>query len=156
MGERIRFTTVIRPTEGGTYVDVPPEVAAALGANGRTSVVGTVDGQLFRNQMMPYTFEGEGRKVVMPLNRAVRTALGKVVGETVEFELERDERSRSADVPVPPELTEALATDDAARAAFDALAPSRRREHSDHVASAKTEETRRRRAARIVDVLRRS
>ena len=72
----------------------------------------------------------------------------------VEFDLERDERSRSADVEIPPELAEALADEPEASAAFDALAPSRRREHADHVAAAKRPETRVRRAADVVARLR--
>ena len=126
----------------------------ALRATGRTSVTGTIDGHEFRNQFMPYTFEGVGRQVVMAVNKATRRAIGKNAGDTVEFDLERDERSRSADVPIPPELAAALASDPAASAAFDALAPSRRREHADHVGAAKRAETRLRRAAEVMAALR--
>ena len=151
---RIRFTAVLRPIESGTYVDIPPEAVEALRATGRTSVVGTIDGRPFRNQFMPYFFEDEGRKVVMVVNKATRTPLGKDAGDTVEFDLERDEHSRSADVVLPPELVEALAADAAAKAAFEALAPSHRREYAEHVAEAKRPETRLRRAAQTVDRLR--
>ncbi len=151
---RIRFTAVLRPIEGGTYVDIPPEAVEALRATGRTSVIGTIDGQPFKNQFMPYMFEGEGRKVVMVVNKATRTSLGKDVGDTVDFDLERDERSRSADVTVPPELVEALAAEPAAKAAFEALAPSRRREYAEFVAEAKRPETRLRRATQTVTELR--
>jgi hypothetical protein len=150
----VRFTTVLQPAEVGTYVVIPPDVVTALGATGRTSVTGTIDGQPFSNQVMPYTFEGVGRQVVMVVNRAVRTSLGKNAGDSVEFVLARDERSRSADVAVPAELVEALAGDAAAKAAFDRLAPSHRREHAEYVAQAKREETRRRRAQETVSRLR--
>ncbi len=103
---------------------------------------------------MPYTFEGVGRQVVMAVNKATREAIGKSAGDTVEFDLERDERSRSADIMLPPELVDALAADPTARAAFEALAPSRRREHADHVGAAKRPETRARRAAQVVAGLR--
>ncbi len=151
---RIRFEAVLRPIEGGTYVDIPAEAVAALRATGRTSVVGTIDGRPFKNQFMPYVFEDEGRKVVMVVNKATRTALGKEAGQTVAFDLERDERSRSADVVVPKELAEALAADAAAAAAFDALAPSHRREYAEFVAEAKRPETRARRAAQTAERLR--
>lgn len=150
----VRFRAVLRPIEGGTFVDIPAEAVEALRATGRTSVVGTIDGQPFMNQVMPYTFEGEGRKVVMGVNAATRTSLGKQAGDTVVFELERDERSRSADVVVPTELVEALAADATAKAAFDALAPSHRREYSEFVTEAKRPETRLRRAAQTVARLR--
>ena len=133
---------------------IPADVVEALRATGRTSVVGTIDGHPLRHQFMPYTFEGVGRQVVMAVNKATREAIGKAGGDTVDFDLERDERSRSADIEVPPELTEALTGDPAAKAAFDALAPSHRREHAEHVAAAKRAETRPRRAAKVVAGLR--
>jgi hypothetical protein len=149
-----RFTAVLVPNEVGTYVVIPADVVEALGATGRTSVVGTIDGQPFLNQFMPYTFEGVGRQVVMVVNKATREVIGKSAGDTVEFDLERDERSRSADVEIPPELTAALAADPAAKAAFDALAPSHRREYAEHVAEAKRPETRQRRAVDTIERLR--
>jgi len=103
---------------------------------------------------MPYKFEAVGRRVVMVVNKAVRTALGKEAGESVELVLARDLRSRSTDVAIPPELAEALARDDGARAAFDGLAPSHRREYAEFVGQAKREETRRRRAEQAIARLR--
>lgn len=55
---------------------------------------------------------------------------------------------------VPEELRAALAADDAARAAFEGMPPSHRREVARHVAEAKAPETRARRAAKMVDELR--
>jgi hypothetical protein len=92
-------------------VVIPAEVVAALEATGRSSVVGTIDGHSLRHQVMPYTFEGVGRQVVMAVNKATREAIGKNAGDSVEFDLERDERSRSAHVEIPAELTGALAAD---------------------------------------------
>jgi hypothetical protein len=149
-----RFTARLEPIESGTFVVIPADVVEALGATGRTSVVGTIDGHPLRHQFMPYTFEGVGRQVVMAVNKATREAIGKQAGDMVEFDLERDERSRSADVEIPRELADALAADEAAAAAFEALAPSRRREMAEHVAEAKRPETRQRRAADAVARLR--
>ncbi len=106
-----QFTARLEPIEGGTFVVIPAEVVDALRATGRTSVAGTIDGHPIRHQFMPYTFEGVGRQVVMAVNKATREAIGKVAGDTVEFDLERDERSRSADITLPPELVHALAAD---------------------------------------------
>ena len=150
MSESIRFTATLEPAEVGTYVVIPPDAVAALGATGRTSVTGTIDGQPFSNQVMPYTFEGVGRQVVMGVNKSVRTGLGKNAGDSVEFVLVRDARSRSASVAVPAELERALGANPAARAAFEALPPSHRREHSEFVAGAKREDTRLRRAAQTI------
>ena len=149
-----RFTARLESIESGTFVVIPADVVAALGATGRTSVVGTIDGHPLRHQFMPYTFEGVGRQVVMAVNKATRGAIGKNAGDTVDFDLERDERSRSADVEIPAELADALAADPAAKAAFDALAPSHRREYAEHVAEAKRPGTRERRAAHAIERLR--
>jgi antitoxin component of MazEF toxin-antitoxin module len=149
-----RFTVRLEPIESGTFVVIPAEVVEALRATGRTSVAGTIDGQAFRNQFMPYTFPGVGRQVVMAVNKATREAIGKNAGDTVDFDLERDERSRSAGVEIPAELAKALAADLDAKAAFEALAPSHRREYADHVAEAKRSDTRQRRAARAIERLR--
>ena len=148
-----RFTARLEPIESGTFVVIPAEVVEALGATGRTSVVGTIDGLPIRHQFMPYTFEGVGRQVVMAVNKATREAIGKTAGDTVDFDLERDERSRSADVEVPEELTDALAADPMAKAVWDRSAPSHRREHAEHVAEAKRAETRQRRAKRVIETL---
>jgi hypothetical protein len=149
-----RFRARLEPIESGTYVVIPAEVVEALGATGRTSVVGTIDGHPLRHQFMPYTFEGVGRQVVMAVNKATREAIGKTAGDAVDFDLERDERSRSADVEIPTELATALEADPAAEAAFAALAPSHRREFAEHVAEAKRPETRQRRAADTIERLR--
>jgi hypothetical protein len=148
-----RFTARLEPIESGTFVVIPAEVVEALRATGRTSVVGTIDGHPLRHQFMPYTFEGVGRQVVMAVNKATREAIGKNAGDTVDFDLERDERSRSADVKLPAELAERLAAEPSAMAAFEALAPSHRREYAEHVAEAKRPETRVRRAAVVVERL---
>jgi len=151
----VRFRSVIEASGGGgSYVVVPEDAVAALRATGRTSIVGTVDGFAISGQVMPYTYPGKGRQVMLGLTKATRAAIGKSIGDEVEVVAERDDRSRSADVVVPAELRAVLATDPAARTAFEALAPSRRREHAEHVAAAKRPETRERRAMAVLEQLR--
>jgi hypothetical protein len=84
-----RFTARLEPIEGGTFVVIPSEVVDALGATGRTSVIGTIDGHPLRHQFMPYTFEAIGRQVVMAVNKATRQTIGKDAGDMVEFALGR-------------------------------------------------------------------
>jgi hypothetical protein len=153
MAERVVFEAVLRPEGSSTFVVVPEEVGERLGVRGRTSVKGTIDGRPFSNQVMPYGV-GAQRQLLMVVNTAVRRTLGKVAGDTVTFELERDPRSRSAAVLVPPELAAALAADPEALAAWDALSPSHRREHAEAIAEAKRPETKERRVARTIERLR--
>lgn len=55
---------------------------------------------------------------------------------------------------VPPDLRQALAKDPAARATFDALAYTHRKEHIEALADAKKPETRARRLAKCLEMLR--
>ncbi len=154
MAHKVRFRASLRGTVAGAWVDLPDEAVAGLRARGRTSVVASIEGHRYVGQVMPYTFEDGGKRMVLGVTKAIRAAIRKQVGDVLEIELERDERSRSADVQVPSELADALAADEAAAAAFDRLAPSHRREHAEHVAEAKRHETRLRRAAQTVERLR--
>ena len=157
MADRVSFRAVLQATPGGgggSYVELPDEAVEALDARRRTSVQATIDGVPYAGQVMPYTFEGRGKRVVLGITKAIRALAGKEIGDELAIEIERDERSRSASVEVPLELADALANDETAAAAWERLAPSHRREHARHVAEAKREETRRRRAAAILDRLR--
>jgi hypothetical protein len=149
-----RFREVIRATGGGgSYVPVPDAARDELGATGRTSVTGTVDGFAIVGQVMPYSFPDVGNVVLLGLTKATRAAIGKDIGDEVEVELTRDDRSRSATFEMPSELQAALEANASAKTAFEALAPSRRREAAQHVADAKQAPTRERRAARVVEQL---
>jgi hypothetical protein len=149
-----RFREHIRATSGGgSYVPVPEGAREDLGATGRTSVTGTVDGFAIVGQVMPYSFPDVGKVVLLGLTKATRAAIGKDIGDEVEVALTRDDRSRSASFDMPAELQAALDGNSAGKAAFEALAPSHRREHARFVAAAKGAATRERRAARVVEQL---
>ncbi|MGN7133309.1 YdeI/OmpD-associated family protein [Rhodococcoides corynebacterioides] len=92
-----------------------------------------------------------GGENLVGLNKAVRAELGVEAGRTVDALVELDEQSREVDVPT--ELAEALDAE-GVRAAFDALAPSARKEHARAVADAKRADTRARRVAAVVAALR--
>ncbi|MEP6999250.1 MAG: YdeI/OmpD-associated family protein, partial [bacterium] len=63
-------------------------------------------------------------------------------------------RTKSTDMPsatIPNELAAALATNKKAKAAFETLSPSQRREYSEWIADAKREETKAKRVAQAVE-----
>jgi len=92
----VRFEAVLQPEGTGTYVIVPDAAADAMGARGRTSVAGTIDGRPFRNQVMPYRDDSpNGRRWYMVVNRTVRAEIGKGTGDRVELVLARDDERRS-------------------------------------------------------------
>jgi uncharacterized protein YdeI (YjbR/CyaY-like superfamily) len=73
-----------------------------------------------------------------------------VAGETVEVELELDTKPRT--VRVPKDLASAL--DHEARAAFDRMSYTHRKEYVEWIKEAKRDETRRRRITRAVKLIR--
>jgi uncharacterized protein YdeI (YjbR/CyaY-like superfamily) len=56
--------------------------------------------------------------------------------------------------PLPPDLAAALASDRTAKAAFDALAPSHRRQYIEWITEAKRDATRATRIAKTLELLR--
>jgi uncharacterized protein YdeI (YjbR/CyaY-like superfamily) len=85
---------------------------------------------------------------MLPLSAENRGAAGVKADDKVEITLELDTEPRT--VVVPEDLAAALSKKRGAKAKFDALSYSVRKEHVRQVESAKAQETRDRRIARIV------
>jgi hypothetical protein len=144
----MRFrTTVELGGRTATGLEVPAAVVEALGAGRRPPVRVTIGGHTYRS-----TVAVMGGRYLLPLSAENRTAAGVAAGDEVEVAVELDTEPR--EVPVPADLTAALAGDDGARAAFERLSYSHRRRHVLAIEEAKTPETRMRRIARTVDGLR--
>jgi hypothetical protein len=149
MSEEHRFTAELEAGRGGgAMVLVPPELATALGGLRQMRVVGTVNGVAYQSSVMPYG----GRGLFLGVHKATREAAGVMPGERVDVVVSRDERPRV--VEIPAELGAALAADPAARAAFDRLSFTNRKEMAGAVADAKRPETRERRLAAAMTRLR--
>jgi hypothetical protein len=93
-----------------------------------------------------------GGENLVGLSKERREALGVAAGDEVDAVIALDEGERPIDVP--PELEAALADDPAAKAAFEALAPSRRKEIARSIGEAKAADTRQRRLEKALDALR--
>jgi len=89
---------------------------------------------------------------LLGLNRAVRQEAGVEAGDTVEVNLELDTAPR--EVEVPQALADGLAEDSEARAPFDRLAYTHRKEYARWIDEAKRDETRQRRLAQALEMLR--
>ncbi len=126
-------------------LDVPALVSDAFGLRGYVPVVGTADGVELTATLVPI---GGGRHRLF-LNGAVRGAIGKSAGDSVEVRVRLDRSDRTPETPV--DLQEALA-EDGASAAWEALAPSRRKELLVWLADAKREQTRAARIGRIAQI----
>jgi hypothetical protein len=148
MAGTTRFSTTVEL--GGrtaTGFEVPPEVVETLGAGKRPAVTVTVGGHTYRS-----TVAVMGGRYMLPLSAENRTAAGLSAGDAADVELELDTAPRV--VEVPADLAAALDAEPAARAAFDALNYSNQRRHTLSVEGAKTDATRTRRVAKVVETLR--
>ena len=140
------FSTTVLKDGGATGLRAPDEAVAALGQGKKPPVKVTLNGYTYRT-----TVAVMGGVFMLSLSAENREAAGVKAGDTVEVTLELDTEPRT--VAVPDDLAAALAAKPGARAAFDAVAPSLRKEYVRQVESAKAEETRKRRIAGIVEKL---
>ncbi len=130
-----------------TGIEVPEDVVAALGPGKRPAVRVTIAGHTYRT-----TVERMGGRFLVPLSAENRTAAGVAAGDQIDVGIEADAGPR--EVEVPADLAKALAQDDAARATFDGLSYTHRKEWVRWVEEAKKAETRATRLAKTVESLR--
>jgi hypothetical protein len=142
----MRFRAVVEPPEPMRGLEVPREVVDALGGGARPPVTIRINGHSWRSRVAIM----RGRHL-LGLSNANRKAAGVAVGDEVEVELELDAEPRL--VVEPPDFARALDANPVARAAYDRLAQSHRREHVRAIESAKKPETRARRIEKAVAML---
>jgi bifunctional DNA-binding transcriptional regulator/antitoxin component of YhaV-PrlF toxin-antitoxin module len=144
-----RFTATLEAARaGGAIVQVPADVATALGGLKQMRVFGTLNGVAYRSSTMP---DG-GRGLFMGVHKATREAAGAALGDVVEVEVTRDDSPRTLELA--PELEAVFAAEPALRERFDGLSFSRRRELAEQISEAKQPETRERRLQHTLDRLR--
>ena len=137
--------TIEASDRGGAFVFIPFDVKEAFGS-GRPRIRALIDGHEYRGSLMNM---GGGHMLL--IRKDIRSAIGKQPGDRVMIEVAEDTEPRV--VTVPPELEAAFSTDPDARARFEALSYTHRREFAEWVAEAKRQETRDRRAAKAVEML---
>jgi hypothetical protein len=148
MTDEVRFRATLEAMpRGGHAVEVDPKRAAAIGAKHRTRVHGTLAGARYRSNLASM-----GGRLILGVHKATVEASGASIGDTVPVTMRLDTESLPGDT-VPPELEARLRRSSRARAAWDALAPSHRREYATHVSDAKKPETRARRADAAIERL---
>jgi Bacteriocin-protection, YdeI or OmpD-Associated/Domain of unknown function (DUF1905) len=139
----VRFSAKL----GERGVVVPGDPKEEFGS-ARAPVAGTVNGTPFRGRLMVY-----GGVTYLGFRKEIRDAAGGIEqGDAVEVEVERDDAPR--EVEIPAALATALANDSEARAVFEGLAFTHRKEYANWIAEAKKDETRARRVARALEMLR--
>ena len=140
-------TTIQQSGRTTTGIQVPDEIVEALGSGRRPPVTVTVNGYTYRS-----TVAVMGGRYMVSLSAEHRAGAGVAGGDEVDVEIALDTAPRT--VTVPADLAAALDAEPAARRTFDGLSNSNRSWHVLQVTGAKTDQTRQRRIARSVDMLR--
>jgi len=138
MAHTLRLTVLADPP--ALYLEVPADIVASLGAGKRPAVRTTINGIAYPTRIAVY-----GGRYLVGLRNDIRAAANLAAGDEVELTLELDDQPR--EVQLPDDLAAALAADPEARARFDALAYTNRKEYVEWVEGAKRAETRQRRVA---------
>ena len=130
-----------------TGIRVPDEVVASLGPSKRPAVRVTIESYTYRNSVASM-----GGDFMLPVSAEVRENAGVVAGDEVDVDIELDTELR--EVSLPPDFADALDRDADARRFFDGLSHSNKRRLLIPIEEAKTAETRERRIAKTVTMLR--
>jgi len=144
----LRFKARIEGKEAGVVAAITPpvDVPEFFGTRGRVPVRGKINGFPFRSSLMPM----EGCHM-MPVNKALCQGAGAKPGDTVDVVMERDEESRT--VEAPPELKKELAKNKKAQERWEKLAFTHKKEMAISIHDAKQEETKKKRLAKVMMVL---
>ncbi|WP_109472327.1 YdeI/OmpD-associated family protein [Ornithinimicrobium cavernae] len=143
----LQLQTTLEPFGPACAIFLTDEQVAGLASVKNPPVVVTIDGRSQRLRVARM----DGRNCI-GFSKAARAALGVDIGQEVTATIALDTTERT--VEVPPELAQALAAEPDAKAAFEALSYSQRKEHARAVAEAKKPETRDRRIAKILESVR--
>lgn len=144
----MRFhTTILQSDKTATGIRIPDELVEALGSGRRPSVKVTINGFTYRS-----TVAVMGGAYMVGVSAENRAGAGVAGGDEVDVDIELDTAPR--EVAVPGDFAAAIDAEPKARATFDSLSNSNKGWHVQSVQGAKTDETRQRRIARSVEMLR--
>lgn len=144
----MRFhTTIVQSDGNATGIVVPSDIVESLGSGKRPPVTVTINGYSYRN-----TIAVMGGVYMVGVSAAHRAGAGVAGGDAVDVDIELDTAPRT--VAVPEDFAAALDAEPEARRTFDGLSNSNKSWHVLQVEGAKTEETRQRRIAKSVEILR--
>ena len=147
MSDKHTFKAVIlNAGGGGAFVEVPLDVEKIFGSK-KPKVKASIEGVTYRGTL---TRMG-GPKHLLIILKEIREQIGKSFGDTVKITVEADTEPRVVEVPL--ELEKAFKKEKAAEKYFKSLAYSHQREYVGYITEAKKEETRTRRAAQTVEML---
>jgi bacteriocin resistance YdeI/OmpD-like protein/uncharacterized protein DUF1905 len=147
MAKKQTFTAVIlNAGGGGAYVEVPFDVEEVFGAK-KPRVRATIEGVPYRGLL---TRMGTEHHILIIL-KGIREQIGKTFGDEIKITVEPDAEPRL--IEVPKDLEKELKKEKEAKAFFDKLSYTHRKEYVNWINEAKKEETRQNRIAKTIEML---
>lgn len=143
----LRLHTVLEPMGPAGAIVLDDEQVAQLSTAKAFPVVVTIGERTGRLRVARM-----GGKNLIGFSKAARGEMGVELGDEIDVVIAADTAERT--VEIPDALAAALASDPAAKTAFDALSFTRRKEIARSIAEAKQDATRERRLAKALDELR--
>ena len=143
----LRLHTVLEPTGPAGAIVLDDDQRAILSDAKTFPVIVTIGDRTARLRLARM-----GGKNLIGFSKTVRAKLGVELGDEFDAVITVDAAERT--VEIPEALESALSADPTAKAAFDALAYSRRKEIARSIADAKQDATRERRLAKALEQLR--
>ena len=125
----------------------PYDAETEFGTRARVPVKATFDGVPYRGSLMKYSSVQHR----IPVVEAIRAQIGKNVGDTIDVTITRDETERT--VETPEDLAKLLKKEKLLEF-FEKLSYTHRKEYVRWITEAKKEETRQRRLAKAIEMLR--
>jgi hypothetical protein len=147
MSKKHTFTAPIQNAGGGgAFVEIPFDVEKAFGSK-RPKVKAMIEGVAYRGTLVRM---GSDCHMLIIL-KGIREQIGKTFGDEIKVTVEPDTKPRV--VEVPAELKKAFKAEKEAKASFEKLSYSHQREYVGYITEAKKEETRARRVAHTIGML---
>lgn len=143
----LNLHTVLERRGPAAAIVLSDEQVASLGSGKAVPVVVS-----FGERSIRLRLARMGGQNLIGFSKAARADAGVEIGDEIDVTITVDSDERA--VEISPALAQALDADPAARAAFDALAPSRRKEMARQITEAKQDATRQRRLEKALDTLR--
>jgi hypothetical protein len=144
----LEFETTLQRRGPAAAVVLDDDQVAAIGeGKKRFPVVATINGYTFRNSVARM-----GGEALLGINKEHRAGAGVEAGDSVNVRIALDTEERVVEVPTA--LADALDAHPEVKARYDALAYTHRKEFARWIAEAKRDETRDRRVAQALEMLR--
>ena len=147
MIQKQTFTAVIQNAGGGgAFVDIPFDVEKVFGAK-KPRVRAVIEGVPYRGILSRMG----GEQHILIILKGIREQIGKSFGDEITITVEPDTEPRL--IEVPKDLAKELRKEKEAKAFFDKLSYTHRREYVNWINEAKKEETRRNRIVKTIEML---